>query len=151
MIFFQGLWTTMALEFKMIKESDSRSLFHSGMNHWQRQWLSDRLHGKRPVESEPASTFLQPVPPPRPRHAKPEPSKASIVPKRRPPPPRPAKIVWPSPETLEKLLWEKPTSQFAKDLGVSDKAIEKHCKKLGLKKPPRGYWAKIQAGEGKRT
>ena len=21
-------------------------LFHSGMNHWQRQWLSDRLHKK---------------------------------------------------------------------------------------------------------
>ncbi len=22
------------------------SPFHSGMNHWQRQWLSDRLHKK---------------------------------------------------------------------------------------------------------
>ena len=21
-------------------------VFHSGMNHWQRQWLSDRLHKK---------------------------------------------------------------------------------------------------------
>lgn len=21
-------------------------IFHSGMNHWQRQWLSDRLHKK---------------------------------------------------------------------------------------------------------
>jgi biotin operon repressor len=50
---------------------------------------------------------------------------------------------------LEKLLWEKPTSQIAKDLRVSEKAIEKHCKKLALKKPPRGYWAKIQAREGK--
>ena len=126
------------------------SPFHSGMNHWQRQWLSDRLHKKRPVEREPASTLLPPTPPPRPRRPKPEPSKASIVPKPKPPPPRPAKIVWPSAEALEKLIWEKPTSQVAKDLGVSDKAVEKHCKKLGLKKPPRGYWAKIQAGEGKR-
>ena len=138
----------MALEFKMIKESDSMSLFHSGMNHWQRQWLSDRLHKKRPVESEPASPFLQPTPPPRQRRPKLEPLKASPVPKRKPPPPRPPKIVWPSAEALEKLIWEKPTSQVAKDLGVSDKAIEKHCKKLALKKPPRGYWAKIQAGEG---
>jgi hypothetical protein len=70
--------------------------------------------------------------------------------KRKPSPPRAAKIVWPSAEALQKLIWEKPTSQVAKDLGVSDKAVEKHCKKLGLKKPPRGYWAKIQAGEGKR-
>jgi hypothetical protein len=47
---------------------------------------------------------------------------------------------------LEKLIWEKPTSQIARDLGVSDKAVEKHCKKLLLKKPPRGYWAKVKAG-----
>jgi hypothetical protein len=122
------------------------SPFHSGMNHWQRQWLSDRLHKKRPVESESANTFSQLTPPLRPRHPKPEPSKASIVPKRKPPRPRPPKIVWPSAATLEKLLWEKPTSQIAKDLGISDKAVEKHCKKLGLKKLPRGHWAKIQAG-----
>ncbi len=123
------------------------SPFHSGMNHWQRQWLSDRLHKKRPAEPDAASTFLPPTPSPRPRRPKPEPSKAPIVSRRKPPPPRAAKIVWPSAEVLEKLLWEKPTSQIAKDLGVSDKAIEKHCKKLALKKPPRGYWAKIQAGE----
>ena len=52
------------------------------------------------------------------------------------------KIEWPSKEELEKLLWEKPTTSIAKDLGVSDKAVEKHVKKLGLTKPPRGYWAK---------
>jgi hypothetical protein len=125
------------------------SPFHSGMNHWQRQWLSDRLHKKSSVESQPTSTFSQPIPPPRPRRQKPEPAKASFVSKAKPPPPRPPKIVWPSAEVLEKLLWEKPTAQIAKDLGVSDKAIEKHGKKLGLKKPPRGYWAKKQAGEQK--
>jgi len=126
------------------------SPFHSGMNHWQRQWLSDRLHKKRLVESEPTSTFSQPTPLLRSRRPKPEPSKASIIPQRKPPPPRPPKIAWPSAEALEKLIWEKPTSQVAKDLGVSDKAIEKHCKKLALKKPPRGYWAKIQAGKSER-
>ena len=56
---------------------------------------------------------------------------------------RPKKIQWPSKEELEKLLWEKPTIHIAKDLGVSDKAIEKHIKKLNLTKPPRGYWTKI--------
>ena len=125
------------------------SPFNSGMNHWQRQWLSDRLHKKRPIESEPAHTFSHSTPPPRPSRPNPKPSKAPIVAKRKAPPPRPPKIIWPSAEVLEKLVWEKPTSQIAKDLGVSDKAIEKHCKKLALKKPPRGYWAKMQAGESK--
>jgi hypothetical protein len=121
------------------------SPFHSGMNHWQRQWLSDRLHKKPRVESEVNSTYSPPAPPSSPVRPKPEPAKTAIAPERKPPPPRPAKIAWPSAEALEKLIWEKPTSQVAKDIGVSDKAIEKHCKKLGLKKPPRGYWAKIQA------
>ena len=54
----------------------------------------------------------------------------------------PKKIQWPAKEELERLLWEKPTIYIAKDLGVSDKAVEKHVKKLGLTKPPRGYWVK---------
>lgn len=48
-----------------------------------------------------------------------------------------------SKEELEKLVWEKSTSQIARDLGVSDKAVEKRCKKFGISKPPRGYWTKI--------
>lgn len=52
----------------------------------------------------------------------------------------------PSKEELEKLVWSKPTTQVAKDFGVSDKAIEKLCKKLDVEKPPRGYWAKIEEG-----
>jgi 5-methylcytosine-specific restriction endonuclease McrA len=59
--------------------------------------------------------------------------------------PKSTKINWPSKEELEKLLWEKSTVQLAKQLGVSDKAIEKHAKKLGLTKPERGYWAKLYA------
>lgn len=53
------------------------------------------------------------------------------------------KIVWPSDEILKKLVYEKPTSQLAKDLGVSDSAIAKYCKKRNISKPPRGYWEKI--------
>lgn len=55
------------------------------------------------------------------------------------------KITWPSPFELQKLLWEKPTSQIANDLGISDKAVEKHAKKHGLTKPPKGYWQKQMA------
>ena len=43
---------------------------------------------------------------------------------------------------LKALVWTKPTSQLAKDLSVSDVAIGKWCAKLGVSKPPRGYWMK---------
>jgi Zn finger protein HypA/HybF involved in hydrogenase expression len=46
-------------------------------------------------------------------------------------------------EELEKLIWEKPTTQIAKSFNVSDKAIEKRCKKFNIEKPPRGYWKKL--------
>ena len=52
------------------------------------------------------------------------------------------KVLRPTKEELEKLLWEKPTSQLAEEFGVSDKAIEKWAKSYGLSKPPRGYWSK---------
>ncbi|WP_233787223.1 hypothetical protein [Dulcicalothrix desertica] len=54
------------------------------------------------------------------------------------------KVARPSKEELEKLIWEKSTRQLSKELGVSDKAIEKWCKYYGIEKPPRGYWAKKQ-------
>lgn len=54
----------------------------------------------------------------------------------------PKKIEWPSTEEMQRLVWEKPTSQLSKDLGVSDVAIGKFCKKHNINKPPRGYWAK---------
>ena len=57
------------------------------------------------------------------------------------------KIVWPSANELEKLVWEMPTQLLAIRLGISDKAIEKHCKKLNILKPPRGYWAKKKVGK----
>ena len=52
------------------------------------------------------------------------------------------KVERPDKETLEKLLWEKPTTTLAKEFGVSDKAVEKWSKKYGIEKPPRGHWAK---------
>jgi len=52
-----------------------------------------------------------------------------------------------SKEDLEFLVWSKPTTEVAKDLGVSDSAIGKRCKKLNIEKPPRGYWAKVAANK----
>lgn len=51
-------------------------------------------------------------------------------------------VKWPNKEDLEKLIWKIPTVKIAKMLGVSDKAVEKKCKKFNINKPPRGYWAK---------
>jgi 5-methylcytosine-specific restriction endonuclease McrA len=52
------------------------------------------------------------------------------------------KVERPSKEELEKLLWENPTAQLAKQFGVSDNAIAKWAKLYGITKPSRGYWAK---------
>jgi Zn finger protein HypA/HybF involved in hydrogenase expression len=59
------------------------------------------------------------------------------------PQPNSRKVEWPTKENLEKLLWQKPTTQIAKDYGVSDKAVAKWAKSYKLTKPPRGYWAKV--------
>lgn len=66
--------------------------------------------------------------------------------KNKPRPPKiwPTKIIWPTPEEIQKLVWEMPTIHLAKQLGVSDNAIYKFCKKNGLNKPPRGYWEKLK-------
>lgn len=56
--------------------------------------------------------------------------------------PRKTKIVWPSKEELEKLVWEKPISTLCKELGVSDNAVIQHCKKFDINRPPIGYWLK---------
>lgn len=50
-------------------------------------------------------------------------------------------------EELFALVWEKPTRDVAKALGVSDVAISKLCTRLQVPKPPRGYWARVQSGQ----
>lgn len=52
------------------------------------------------------------------------------------------KINWPDNKNLEKLVWEMSSVKLSKILGVSDKAIEKRCKKFNILKPPLGYWRK---------
>ncbi|AGH32226.1 HNH endonuclease [Vibrio phage 11895-B1] len=47
-------------------------------------------------------------------------------------------------EELRLLVWTYPTTKVAKMLGVSDSAIGKYCKKLGVVKPPRGYWQSLK-------
>ena len=56
---------------------------------------------------------------------------------------RSTKIIWPSNQELKVLVWEKPRTLLAKELGVSDVAISKKCKKEKIEQPPRGYWTKF--------
>lgn len=44
-------------------------------------------------------------------------------------------------------VWEKPVVQVAVAYGVSDVMIHKICKSLDIPVPPRGYWARLRAGE----
>jgi hypothetical protein len=53
----------------------------------------------------------------------------------------------PSKEELEKLIWEMPTIKVAKIYGITDKAIERRCHILGIEKPSRGYWRKVETGK----
>ena len=50
-------------------------------------------------------------------------------------------------DILEKLVWTYPTVEVAKMFDVSDTAVAKRCKRMGIKKPPRGYWAKVHAAQ----
>jgi 5-methylcytosine-specific restriction endonuclease McrA len=53
------------------------------------------------------------------------------------------KVERPSCEELKNLVWLKPSTIIAKELGVSDKSIDKWCKWYNIEKPPRGYWQKL--------
>jgi hypothetical protein len=52
-----------------------------------------------------------------------------------------------SPQELERLVWSMPTTKIAEQFGVSDSAIGKRCRGAGIKKPPPGFWARVEAGK----
>ena len=49
-------------------------------------------------------------------------------------------------ELYEK-IWNIPTTKLAKEVGLSDVALGKICKKYSIPKPPLGYWAKRAHGK----
>ena len=50
-------------------------------------------------------------------------------------------------ETLNKMIWMYPIATLCKKFDMSDVGLTKRIKKLGLSKPPRGYWLKKRTGE----
>jgi ankyrin repeat protein len=50
-------------------------------------------------------------------------------------------------ERLYDEVWSEPTQKVARTYGISDVALSRVCKQLHIPKPPRGYWAKREAGK----
>lgn len=57
------------------------------------------------------------------------------------------RAAWPTREALAKLALAHPVTQIAAQLGVTDQAVHKRCKKLGIATLPRGAWQKLRAGK----
>lgn len=45
------------------------------------------------------------------------------------------------------LVWSRPMRKVAEEFGISDVALKKICEKHRVPTPPRGYWAKKEAGK----
>ncbi|MNC13244.1 hypothetical protein D3C75_609810 [compost metagenome] len=52
------------------------------------------------------------------------------------------KIVNFTPSELFDKAWETPVLKLAQEIGISDVALSKACRKAGIALPPRGHWAK---------
>jgi hypothetical protein len=49
-------------------------------------------------------------------------------------------------EELHQMVWQKPMSRLAEEFGISGNGLAKVCDRLDVPYPPRGYWAKREAG-----
>ncbi|UDF28482.1 UNVERIFIED_ORG: hypothetical protein LHK14_13285 [Roseateles sp. XES5] len=49
-------------------------------------------------------------------------------------------------EELHDLVWSTPILKLAEEFGISDRGFAKICIRHLVPTPPRGYWAKIEAG-----
>lgn len=50
-------------------------------------------------------------------------------------------------EELYELVWTTPVKTLAAQYGISDVAFAKTCKQHNIPLPPRGHWAKLEAGK----
>lgn len=53
-------------------------------------------------------------------------------------------------EELYEVVWSQPTVRLAAAYGLSDVGLAKLCRRYNIPRPPRGYWAKLQAGQTPR-
>ncbi|NEW86874.1 hypothetical protein DU475_06305 [Rhodopseudomonas sp. WA056] len=50
-------------------------------------------------------------------------------------------------EELYTLVWQRPMSRLAEEFGISGNGLAKICDRMDVPYPPRGYWAKREAGK----
>jgi hypothetical protein len=50
-------------------------------------------------------------------------------------------------EELYAMVWQRPMSRVAEEFGISGSGLANICDKLDVPYPPRGYWAKKEAGK----
>ena len=53
-------------------------------------------------------------------------------------------------EELYELVWSKPMTQVAKELGISDVRLGRICRERDIPKPQRGYWANLTSSAPKK-
>jgi hypothetical protein len=50
-------------------------------------------------------------------------------------------------QSLYDLVWSKPMVEVAKQFSISDRGLAKRCAAVDVPVPPRGYWARVEAGQ----
>lgn len=50
-------------------------------------------------------------------------------------------------QELYDLIWSKPVQKLAEEFGISDRGLAKICTRHRVPSPPRGYWARLAAGQ----
>lgn len=50
-------------------------------------------------------------------------------------------------EELYRMVWDRPTIRLAEEFGISGNGLAKVCDRLDVPYPPRGHWAKKEAGK----
>lgn len=50
-------------------------------------------------------------------------------------------------EQLYDLVWSEAIQKLGKQIGISDVALAKTCRKIGIPIPERGYWNRLHAGK----
>lgn len=50
-------------------------------------------------------------------------------------------------EELYEAVWTQPTMRLAAAYRLSDVGLAKLCRRYDIPRPPRGYWAKLKAGQ----
>lgn len=54
-------------------------------------------------------------------------------------------------EELYEQVWSQPMRTLAASMGISDVALAKRCKAANVPVPPRGWWAKKEAGKAAKV